>query len=149
MRGQRADAQFAGIFRDVRKLRQFSDVDQHCGGGEPELHHWYQAMTAGYNFRLLAVLLQEADCFAERCCNGVVEVLSNHDAFLPLMMFQSFSGRTGVSTCVTPNGESASTTALTTAGVDPIVPASPTPLTPIGLTGDGVTVRSSSRFGRS
>ena len=34
----------------------------------------------------------------------------------------------------------ASTTALTIAGVDPIEPASPIPLTPIGLTGLGVSV---------
>ena len=46
-----------------------------------------------------------------------------------------------------PSGESASMTAFATAAVDAIAPASPTPLTPIGLTGDGVTVSSSSRFG--
>ena len=38
-------------------------------------------------------------------------------------------------------------TALATAAVLAIAPASPTPLTPSGLTGDGVTVSSSSRVG--
>ena len=40
-----------------------------------------------------------------------------------------------------PSGESASTTAFATAAVEAIVPASPTPLTPIGLTGDVALVR--------
>ena len=40
-------------------------------------------------------------------------------------------------------------TALATAAVLAIAPASPTPLTPIGLTGDGVTVSSSSKFGKN
>ena len=38
-------------------------------------------------------------------------------------------------------------TAFTTAGVAPIVPASPTPLTPSGLTGVGVSVLSISSMG--
>jgi hypothetical protein len=42
--------------------------------------------------------------------------------------------------CRTPSGESASQTAFTMHGVEAIVPASPTPFTPIGFTGDGVTV---------
>ena len=46
-----------------------------------------------------------------------------------------------------PSAESASLTAFATAAVERDAPASPTPLTPIGLTGDGVTVSSSSKFG--
>src|SRR6266481_6009935 len=45
-----------------------------------------------------------------------------------------------MSMCFTPNGASASTTEFTTAGEQPIVPASPTPFTPSGFTGDGVIV---------
>src|SRR3989442_15995031 len=95
------------------------------------------------------MLLQEVDCFTQRCWNHVLEVLRNHDAFLPFKILQIFSERTGMSICVMPNGASASTMAFTTAGVDPMVPASPTPLRPNGLTGDGVTVRSSSNSGKS
>ena len=40
-------------------------------------------------------------------------------------------------------------TALVTAGEAAIVPASPTPLTPSELTGEGVTVRSVSNEGTS
>src|SRR5262245_53409320 len=54
--------------------------------------------------------------------------------------FQTFSGIRGMSTWRTPNTLSASTTEFTIAGVQPIVPASPTPLTPSGFTGEGVIV---------
>ena len=50
---------------------------------------------------------------------------------------------------VTPSGRTASITALSTAGVAAIVPASPTPLTPIEVVGDGVSVRSVSNDGTS
>ena len=40
--------------------------------------------------------------------------------------------------CFTPRWLSASTTEFTTAGEQPMVPASPTPFTPSGFTGDGV-----------
>ena len=49
----------------------------------------------------------------------------------------------------TPNGRNASTTALTTAGVEPMVAASPMPFAPSGLHGDGVTVWSVVNNGRS
>ena len=65
------------------------------------------------------------------------------------MTRQIFSGVAGMSRWVMPNGERASTTALTTAGVEPMVPASPMPLAPSGLRGVGVTVRSSSKGGKS
>src|SRR5262249_48962746 len=55
-------------------------------------------------------------------------------------ILQIFSGVSGISRWRTPRGLNASTTELTTAGEQPIVPASPTPLTPSGFTGDGVTV---------
>src|SRR6059036_85290 len=61
----------------------------------------------------------------------------------------TFSGLHGGSISVTPSGLSASTTALTTAGVEPMVALSPTPLTPSGLTGLGVMVRSRMKLGRS
>ena len=41
----------------------------------------------------------------------------------------------------TPYGSSASITAFTTAGSEPMVPASPTPFAPSGLRGEGVSVR--------
>ena len=58
-------------------------------------------------------------------------------------------GDAGMATSVTPSGRSASTIALMTAGVDPIVPASPMPFTPSGLVGLGVTVWSMTMAGTS
>jgi len=51
-------------------------------------------------------------------------------------------------TSLTPNGRRASTIAFTTAGVEAMVPASPTPLTPSRFAA-GLTVRSVTYDGRS
>ncbi len=58
-------------------------------------------------------------------------------------------GDAGIRTSWTPIGRSASTTALMTAGVEAMVPASPTPLTPSGLVVAGVSVRSVTKSDRS
>ena len=49
------------------------------------------------------------------------------------MMFQIFPGVAGISMCRTPYSFSASTTALMTAGGEPMAPTSPQPFTPSGL----------------
>jgi hypothetical protein len=59
------------------------------------------------------------------------------------------TGVCGMSSDSTPSGLSASSTAAATAGVAAIVPASPMPLTPSELVGDGVSVRSVSKRGTS
>src|SRR5262245_64279998 len=83
----------------------------------------------------------------ERCGTLVVECSRDHAcppwpelSRGPWMMRHSFSGRSIMSMCFTPNSLSASTAADTMLGVDPSVPASPTPFGPSGLTGVGVTV---------
>ncbi len=65
------------------------------------------------------------------------------------MASHTWAGVRGMSACFTPNGRRASITALTTAGGDPTVADSPTPLAPSGWCGDGVTVIPSSKFGSS
>ena len=65
------------------------------------------------------------------------------------MASQTRIGLSGMLMNSTPSGRSASSTALVTAAEAAIVPASPTPLTPSELTGDGVSVRSSSKLGSS
>src|SRR5689334_22933072 len=102
-------------------------------------------MPAGEDFRVL-VLGQQIQCLIKCIDANVIKCGRNHDG-LPLISCQTFSGRTGMSMCFTPYGDNASTTAFTTAGVAPIVPASPTPFTPSGLTGEGVSVRSVSNQG--
>ena len=64
------------------------------------------------------------------------------------MIFHTRSALSGIASMWSmPSGASASTTALTTAGVAAMVPVSPAPLTPSGFTGVGVTVRSVSYIG--
>ena len=58
-------------------------------------------------------------------------------------------GVAGISTSSTPHGRRASTIALITAGVEAMVPASPTPLTPSGVSVPGVSVRSVTYVGTS
>ena len=62
---------------------------------------------------------------------------------------QIFSGVSGMSTAVTPSGARASSTALTTAGQAPMVPASPAPLIPIGLVAQGTQLVRKSMNGTS
>src|SRR5262245_10880620 len=78
----------------------------------------------------------------------VVEPCGNH-CFASSIARQTRSGLAGIWTSVTPRCDSASTTALITAADAAIVPVSPTPFTPRGLVGLGVSVRSSSKLGSS
>ena len=54
-----------------------------------------------------------------------------------------------MSMSVMPKGDRASMMAFITAGAAAMVPASPTPLTPMGLVGLGVTVVSVTMLGKS
>src|SRR5438128_9403676 len=60
---------------------------------------------------------------------------------------QIFSGVSGMSMVLIPSGARASRTALTMAGGAPIQPASPTPLAPSGLRGEGVSMMSVTEVG--
>src|SRR5262249_38569237 len=65
------------------------------------------------------------------------------------MARQTFSPLHGMSTVRTLSGRRASTTALCTAGVEPIVPDSPIPLAPRALAGVGVSISTTSQSGSS
>ncbi len=83
------------------------------------------------------------------CPGGTVAAIATAAALASWIARHTRSGVHAIRTSSTPNCRSASTTALTTAGVDAMVPASPTPLTPSGLVVDGVSVRSVAKDGRS
>src|SRR5450631_2984172 len=100
--------------------------------GEAELHHRNQAHSACQG---LGAFGQQAKRLVQRLGSGIFELFGNHALLPAAISFQSFSGVSGMSRCFTPNGDSASTTEFTTAGDAPMVPASPTPLTPKGFTG--------------
>src|SRR5207247_894467 len=75
--------------------------------------------------------------------------LEVHERFALRSAAHSRAGVSGMSRCVTPRCASASTAALTTAGGMPMQPASPTPLAPSGLRGEGVQVFSIMTCGTS
>src|SRR6476619_5606889 len=57
----------------------------------------------------------------------------SYQAFPLPIARQTRSGVAGISMCLTPNSESALTSAFATAGIAPTQPASPAPFAPIGL----------------
>src|SRR6185503_2519513 len=70
-----------------------------------------------------------------------------HVFLLRCMADHTRAGEKGKSRWWMPSGRSASITAFATAGSAPVVPASPAPLTPSGLVGDGTEWScSSTRF---
>src|SRR5665213_64219 len=137
MRSGRADVELRALLADVTQVLDAAQVHQVLRACQAELHHRDQAHAAG---QWLSAFGQQAQRFVERLGSGVFELLGNHAFLAADMSFQSFSGVSGISRCFTPNGDRASTTEFTTAGDAPIVPASPTPFTPKGFTGVGVTV---------
>jgi hypothetical protein len=54
--GQRADPKHVTVVPEVRQLGQVVDVDQAVRPGQPQLHHRQQAVAAGHQPRLRAVL---------------------------------------------------------------------------------------------
>src|SRR2546421_5741056 len=151
MAGQRADRDMAILFADVIEVADAADVDQEGRRGEAQLHERDEAMPAGEDLRLLAVLDQLCNRFRKCAGDDVIECGWNHRFAPPLRCIsaQSFCGVAGIATSLTPNGSSASTMAFMTAGVEAIVPASPMPLVPSGVTGLRVMVDASSKDGTS
>src|SRR6267378_1319784 len=98
-------------------------------------------MAAGDDLRI-AVLAELLDRLFDRGGRLIREWVRDHRRPSPAARIarQIFSDVSGMSMCLTPSGDSASMTALTAAGVDPIVPASPMPFTPSGFVLVSVTV---------
>src|SRR6516225_10969498 len=68
---------------------------------------------------------------------------------LSFKICHTFQGAMGMSMCLTPKCDRASTTALTNAAGEPTLGDSPTPLAPMGWCGDGVQVLPVSQVGVS
>src|SRR5215471_15827495 len=148
MDGARTDLDLSVFLADAGEPRYPRDVDQDLRLAEPKLHQRHQAVAAGDELSLAIGSAQLRQRIVERGGPAVFERRRDH-ARPPWMMRHSFSGRSIMSTCFTPNSLNASTAAETMHGVDPRVPASPTPFAPSGLTGVGVTVAASSKRGKS
>src|SRR5439155_1479243 len=105
-------------------------------------HRRQKRMTARQQLRI-RVRAEQLRGVLDRFRDLVLERCRDH-ALASSRARQTRSGVAGISMSWTPNGVRASTTALITAGVEAIAPVSPTPFTPSGLLGLGVTVRSTS-----
>ena len=98
-------------------------------------------MPAGQQLGVLAAFVELPDRLRERVRCDVLE-LREGSCLASWIACHTRIGLSGMLMKSTPSGLRASMTALVTAGEAAIVPASPIPLTPSELTGDGVTVRS-------
>ena len=76
--GQGADGDVVAAVADVRQVAEATDVDQHGRLGEAELHHRQQAVAAGDELGLVAVLADEADRLLRRLGADVVECCRDH-----------------------------------------------------------------------
>src|SRR2546430_132395 len=146
--GPRADLDRVALLADARKIGYPRDADQQSGLAQTQLHQRHETVAARDELRLAIRRAELRQRVVERGGAAVFECRRYHDR-PPWMIRHSFSGRSIMSTCLTPNSLSASTTAATTLGVEPSVPASPTPFAPSGFTGVGVTVASGSKRGKS
>src|SRR6185295_15042083 len=155
MRSARADFDPAVLLLDPGETWNPRDVDQNRRLAETQLHQRHEAVPAGDQLAA-ARCLQLRQRIVDRGGTLIVERRRDHatppwpePCRGPLMMRHSFSGRNIMSMCFTPNSLNASTAAETTLGVEPSVPASPTPFAPSGFTGVGVMVAASSKRGKS
>src|ERR1041384_6683356 len=124
-----ADLDRVAALPDARQARDARDVDQQPRFAQAQLHQRHEAVPARDQLAGALGILQFRNRVLERCRARVVEWRRDHDR--PFWMIrQSFSGRSIMSTWVTPTSLSASTAAETMHGVAPSVPASPTPFAP-------------------
>src|SRR5882724_5857382 len=107
-------------------------------------------MAAGNKLAAIGIVLQQADRVGERGGANIVEGCRDHWPAPTRALWiadQMRGGVIGMSRCLIPNGESASSTACTMHGGAAIDPLSPMPLTPIGLVGEGVSWNSDRMVG--
>src|SRR4029079_3218342 len=124
------------------------DVDQHRRPRDPELQRRDQRMAAREQLCVSPALAEERAVRVASLGDVVVERCRDHDIASSIAR-QTRSGVAGIWTSFTPRCDSASSTALITAGAAAMVPVSPTPFTPSGVVGLGLSVRSSSNDGNS
>src|SRR4029453_15783989 len=91
---------------------------------------------------------EQGERVVDRLGDLIVERCGDH-CFASSIARQTRSGVAGIWMSVTPRCETASSTALITAGAAAIVPVSPTPFAPNGFVGLGLSVRWSSKDGSS
>src|SRR5690606_8626099 len=124
---------------DTPEFVQAAQVDQMVENSEPQRQHRHQALPAGDDLGIVAEIRQQGHCLGRGGGGVVVEGRGFHavTSVFPFARASSImatirAGERGSRSICTPNGASASATALSTAGVEPMAPPSPTPLNPPG-----------------
>ena len=78
MAGERADGDVVAGVADVRQVAEAADVDEHARLREAQLHQRQQAVAAGEELGVVAVLADEADGLVGGTGTDVVEGGGNH-----------------------------------------------------------------------
>ena len=84
---QSADPQISAILAYIGKAGDSIDVDEVSGAGQPELHHWDQALAAAENLSVVTVLLQESDRFRNCLRAKILEGSRDHRRSPPIQTF--------------------------------------------------------------
>ena len=137
--GARPDPDGVATLLDAAQRRDPADVDEVVEDREPHGEHRDQALPAGDHLRAVAELGEQVDGLLGAVRRVVLErgrlhwlppVSGSRPCSIRLASIKPTmaAGVSGSRVIVTPNGASASATALTTAGGAPIAPPSPTPL---------------------
>src|SRR5260221_3580441 len=144
MGGPGPDQQRVALIADAAELVEPAHVDQQAGVGEPEPQQRHQALPARDHLGVVAGIAEHVHGLVQGPRTQVVELRRDHAvppfSWAVCIARQTRSGLHGIVMSRTPSGRSASMIAFTTAGVEAIVPASPTPLTPSRFP-DGLSVR--------
>src|SRR6185503_17886873 len=163
VRRHRPDRDPVAVVADAPQVGDPAQVDQHGRSRQPQPQHRDEALPTGEDLGVLTGLLQRGHGLVDRAGPDVVERRGDHWTSSSCGLFGSIEPRPapgewvstgvskvarpcaswiarqtrcgvhGISTSVTPRCRTASRTPLTIAGVEAIVPASPTPLTPSGF----------------
>ena len=78
MTGERANDQFVAYHPMRLQLVNAADVDQDSWRDEPQIHHRHQALAAGDNLGVLAMVNEHFDSFGKRAGTRVIHRRSLH-----------------------------------------------------------------------
>src|SRR6185503_16830346 len=142
---ERSDGEDAVRLAQVVEIRRAVDVDEDARAREPEVQHGHEALTARQHLGGVAVTRQDLYRLRRAAGRVVLEGGGLHAepprlarrAAPSAISSSTRDGPRGARVTRTPNGASASSTALAIAAGGEMAPPSPMPLTPRGLRGDG------------
>ena len=82
--GRGSDREARPVERDAGEIGKPADVDEYAGFGQAQLHHRNEAVAAGEDLRIVAVLGEGREGFVERTRTDVLELARDHACAFPL-----------------------------------------------------------------